>query len=63
MSRPTRPMSPCLSICTLNENKVCMGCLRSLDEIKGWALLSPDDQWTLVEELAQRKVGHTAEDY
>lgn len=55
MSRPTRPMSPCLSICTLDEQHVCMGCLRTLEEIRNWALLSPDRQWDLVAELAERQ--------
>ena len=58
MSRPTRPMSPCLSICTLDENSQCMGCLRTLEEIKNWARLQPEQQWALVEELAERRQGH-----
>jgi hypothetical protein len=48
-------MSPCLSICTLDEDSVCMGCLRTLDEIKDWALKSPAAQWALVEELEGRR--------
>ena len=58
MTRPTRPMSPCLSICTLDEANVCMGCLRTLAEIRDWALLTPDQQWALVEELRVRRAGH-----
>jgi predicted Fe-S protein YdhL (DUF1289 family) len=26
--------SPCIKQCRLNENKVCVGCGRSIDEIK-----------------------------
>ncbi|MEJ2138580.1 MAG: DUF1289 domain-containing protein [Gammaproteobacteria bacterium] len=55
MNRPTRPMSPCLSICTLDENNVCMGCLRSLEEIRGWARMAPEEQWALVAELKLRQ--------
>ena len=55
MSRPTRPMSPCLSICTLDDDNICMGCLRTLHEIKDWALMKPAAQWALVEELAVRR--------
>lgn len=55
MNRPTRPMSPCLSICTLDEDNVCMGCLRKLEEIRGWARMSPDEQWELVAELKLRQ--------
>ena len=57
MSRPMRPMSPCLSICTLDEDNVCMGCLRTLEEIRDWALFSPEQQRQLVEELKQRRDG------
>jgi predicted Fe-S protein YdhL (DUF1289 family) len=32
-----------------------MGCLRTLDEIRGWAKLPPEGQWALVEELAERR--------
>jgi predicted Fe-S protein YdhL (DUF1289 family) len=55
MERPTRPMSPCMSICTLDEDNVCMGCKRTLEDIKCWAKLSPVEQWRLVEELAIRR--------
>jgi len=54
MEQPTRPISPCMSICTLDENNICMGCKRTLEEIKCWAKLSPAGQWRLVEELATR---------
>ena len=59
MSRPTRPMSPCLSICTLDEGNNCMGCLRTLEEIRDWSLLGPDAQWALVAELEQRRKGQS----
>ena len=61
MDRPTRPMSPCLSICTLDDDNVCMGCLRTLPEIRDWALLKPDAQWALVAELAERRKRHTTD--
>jgi len=44
-----------MSICTLDADKVCIGCRRTLAEIKGWALMSPDEQWRLVEELRVRQ--------
>ena len=28
--------SPCVSICALDENDVCIGCHRSAEEIVGW---------------------------
>ncbi len=35
-SRASRPMSPCVNICTLDDEHVCMGCLRCLEEIIAW---------------------------
>jgi len=44
-----------MSICALDEDHVCIGCRRTLEEIRGWALLTPDQQWALVEELRVRQ--------
>ncbi|MDP6616995.1 MAG: DUF1289 domain-containing protein [Gammaproteobacteria bacterium] len=52
-------MSPCLSICTLDEQNICMGRLRTLDEIRNWALLSPEKQWNMVAELEVRQKGRS----
>ncbi len=30
------PRSPCVSICALDESDICIGCLRSADEIARW---------------------------
>jgi len=52
----TRPMSPCVSICTMDDNGQCMGCRRTVDEIRNWAKMSPEAQWEMVEALRQRPV-------
>lgn len=28
--------SPCISQCCLNDDDICVGCYRALDEITGW---------------------------
>jgi predicted Fe-S protein YdhL (DUF1289 family) len=28
--------SPCVRNCCLDDNDICLGCFRSLDEIKNW---------------------------
>ncbi len=28
--------SPCIKVCVLDERQVCIGCLRTLDEIAAW---------------------------
>ncbi|MBT5890836.1 MAG: DUF1289 domain-containing protein [Chromatiales bacterium] len=50
-----RPMSPCVNICTIADNGSCMGCRRTVPEIKSWAKLSPEEQWALVAELRKRE--------
>ena len=34
------PPSPCIGVCTLSREKVCVGCFRSLDEIAAWPAAS-----------------------
>lgn len=53
--REERPLSPCILICTLDEDKICLGCGRSLEQISAWALMSKDEQWAIVDELTARE--------
>ncbi|MGI9234543.1 MAG: DUF1289 domain-containing protein [Woeseiaceae bacterium] len=53
--RNKRPLSPCILICTLDDEKNCLGCGRTLEQISRWALMSADEQWAIVDELAQRE--------
>lgn len=52
--RNERPLSPCILICTLDEDKSCLGCGRSLEQISSWALMTKDEQWAVIDELAAR---------
>lgn len=37
MTKPIKPVSsPCIRHCCLNEQDVCMGCFRTLEEILAW---------------------------
>ena len=47
-------MSPCANICTLDDDKYCMGCFRHVEEIVGWARMTPTEQWAVVSELKKR---------
>lgn len=49
------PESPCIDVCVLDENDVCTGCLRTLDEIAGWSTLGAAGQWRVVEAVAARR--------
>lgn len=53
--RSERPISPCVLICTLDSNKVCIGCGRSVEQISRWALMSSEEQWAVIDQLAARE--------
>lgn len=50
----SKPQSPCISICTLDEHDVCMGCFRSLDEIVDWTMMSDDEKRVVLANVAER---------
>lgn len=56
----SRPASPCVNICTLDEHDVCTGCLRTLDEIGAWGTLSAEEQWRIVAALPARATARSA---
>lgn len=47
--------SPCVSVCKLDEQKICVGCWRSLDEIRAWSKMSDQQKAIVVEMSAARK--------
>lgn len=48
------PLSPCVLLCTLDAQQRCLGCLRTLDQIKRWSLMSVDEQWAVIDLLVAR---------
>jgi uncharacterized protein len=53
--RSQRPPSPCTNVCTLDARGLCIGCLRSGDEIAGWLGMSAEEQWRLLDKLEERR--------
>lgn len=48
--------SPCISVCTLDEaSELCLGCRRSMDEIRDWPIMSADDKRATLARVAERK--------
>jgi predicted Fe-S protein YdhL (DUF1289 family) len=37
------PRSPCISVCVLDDDDICMGCYRSAGEITDW-FMATDEQ-------------------
>lgn len=52
--RPTP--SPCVRQCTLNDDDVCMGCGRTLDDITGWWAMNDADKAACVARGRERLV-------
>jgi predicted Fe-S protein YdhL (DUF1289 family) len=50
-----RPPSPCINVCALDAQGLCVGCLRTGDEIGRWQAMSAAEQWQLLAELAERR--------
>ena len=46
--------SPCISVCALNDDGVCIGCWRSVDEIAAWSSLDNEKKREVVK-LAQQR--------
>jgi len=46
--------SPCINICTLDEDGYCRGCYRTIQEIANWSLMTPSEQRELLPELKRR---------
>ncbi|MEM7379044.1 MAG: DUF1289 domain-containing protein [Pseudomonadota bacterium] len=51
--------SPCVAICQLDAQSLCVGCRRSQDEIRDWMILSREEKLAVLERVAarQRKTG------
>jgi hypothetical protein len=47
--------SPCIKLCTIHpEERICVGCLRTIDEITAWSRLSHEARSALMAELPSR---------
>lgn len=48
--------SPCVRNCCLNEQDVCLGCFRSLEEIKAWQRMSLTERADVLAAAQQRQL-------
>ncbi|MBV0911871.1 DUF1289 domain-containing protein [Anianabacter salinae] len=47
--------SPCVRICVVHpEERLCVGCLRTLDEIAAWSRMTGDERRAVLEALPDR---------
>jgi len=48
---PASPvLSPCVRMCTLDDDDVCVGCGRTLDDIKGWIAMPDEGKRACIEQ-------------
>ncbi|MGK0249033.1 MAG: putative Fe-S protein YdhL (DUF1289 family) [Oleispira sp.] len=47
--------SPCVNICCLNEEDVCLGCYRSCDEICKWGAMNNEQRNDVMKKVAERE--------
>jgi predicted Fe-S protein YdhL (DUF1289 family) len=48
--------SPCTSVCRMDaETALCVGCLRTIDEIAAWQALDADARRGVLAEIARRR--------
>lgn len=53
-------VSPCVSICALDEDDICVGCFRTGGEISIWGLLSNDEKREVFRRIDLRIKGEPA---
>lgn len=62
--RPAKPLysnvspavpSPCISLCRLDEQKVCLGCFRHVEDIREWRSADDERRRVICTEAQRRK--------
>lgn len=48
------PASPCISVCALDPDDVCMGCYRTADEITEWFMASDSEKEGILARARER---------
>ena len=48
--------SPCISVCQMEEaTGLCLGCRRTVEEIRDWIILTPDEKRAVLARISERK--------
>ena len=47
--------SPCISVCVLDENDICMGCYRSAEEVTDWFMAGDEEKRAIMQRVEQRR--------
>lgn len=50
------PTSPCISVCQMDDaTGWCLGCKRTIDEIRDWMIMPPDERQRVLDALPERR--------
>ncbi|MEE2731199.1 DUF1289 domain-containing protein [Ketobacter sp.] len=52
--KPDIVMSPCVGVCALDDDDVCIGCLRSGQEITQWGYVDNDGKRAILRNVEAR---------
>jgi len=52
--KPEVVLSPCVGVCALDEDDVCIGCLRSGQEITQWGYVDNDGKRAILRNVEAR---------
>jgi predicted Fe-S protein YdhL (DUF1289 family) len=54
------PPSPCISVCQVDPaTGWCIGCYRTIDEIRDWIISPPEERQKILDVLLKRRGGAT----
>ena len=48
-------LSPCIGICTIDDDGLCVGCHRTGNEIAAWSMMNDDARLRMMDEVLPRR--------
>jgi predicted Fe-S protein YdhL (DUF1289 family) len=51
----SEPQSPCISVCSLDDQEICQGCFRSASEIADWLMVGTGEKREILARAEERR--------
>ncbi len=55
-------LSPCIGICTIEDDGLCAGCHRTGTEIAQWLTMNDDARLRMMDEVLPQRAAHRGQD-